>query len=112
MSPIGRYAAALASLVLGDDEQARAHADAIRVSDDFPRAVGDALAFVAAHDVLGYTEAVEAVLRSFETRDEYLEDIPVADTVVVLQILAGSRGIAAQLTSPLLPQQQPAERES
>ena len=112
VSPIGRYAAALASLVLGDDEQARAHADAIRVSDDFPRAVGDALAFVAAHDVLGYTEAVEAVLRSFETRDEYLEDIPVADTVVVLQILAGSRGIAAQLTSPLLPQQQPAERES
>ena len=106
-SPIGRYAAALALLILGDDEQARVHADAIRSRDDFPRAVGDALAFIAAHDVLGYTEAVESVLRSFETRDEYLEDIPVADTVLVLQILAGSRGIAAQLSSPLLPQWQP-----
>src|SRR6185312_8898694 len=33
-SPIGRYAAALACLVLVDNEQARVHADAIRVRDD------------------------------------------------------------------------------
>jgi hypothetical protein len=105
-SPIGRYAAALACLVLGDNERARVHADAIRARDDFPTAVGDALGFIAAHDVLGYTESVEAVLASFESRDEFLEDIPVADTVLVLQILAGSRGIAAQLSSPLLPPQQ------
>jgi hypothetical protein len=104
-SPIGRYTAALAYLVLGDDERSRVHADSIRGRDDFPRAVGDALAFVAAHDVLGYAEAVETVLASFETREEFLEDIPVADTVLVLQILAGSRGIAAQLSSPLLPRQ-------
>ena len=102
-SPIGRYAAALALLVLGRDEQARVHADAIRVRDDFPRPVGDALATIAAEDPLGYVEAVEAVLESFETRDEYLEDIPVADTVLVLQALAAKRGLAAELSSPLLP---------
>jgi hypothetical protein len=102
-SPIGRYAAALALLVLGHDEEARRHADAIRTRDDFPRAVGDALAFLAAHDVLGYTEAVEAVLDSFEARDEYLEDLPVADTVLVLQALGDRRGMAAELSSPLLP---------
>jgi tetratricopeptide (TPR) repeat protein len=102
-SPIGRYAAALALLVLGRDEEARAHADAIRVREDFPAPVGDALATVAAEDPLGYVEAVEAVLESFETRDEYLEDIPVADTVIVLQALAGRRGMAAELRSPLLP---------
>src|SRR5919198_5745282 len=34
-SPIGRYAAALASLVLGEDEDARIHADAIRTRGDF-----------------------------------------------------------------------------
>jgi tetratricopeptide (TPR) repeat protein len=102
-SPIGRYAAALACLVLGDDEQARLHADAIRLRDDFPRAVGDALACLAAEDVLGYAEAVAAVLESFEVREEYLEDLPVADTVVVLQALARRRGIAADLASPLLP---------
>jgi tetratricopeptide (TPR) repeat protein len=102
-SPIGRYAAALALLVLGRDEEARVHADAIRVRDDFPRPVGDALATIAAEDPLGYVEAVEAVLESFETRDEYLEDIPVADTVLVLQALAAKRGLAAELSSPLLP---------
>ena len=102
-SPIGRYAAALALLVLGRDAEARPHADAIRTRDDFPGAVGDALAFLAAQDVVGYTEAVEAVLESFETRDEYLEDMPVADTVLVLQALAGRRGLAADLASPLLP---------
>jgi hypothetical protein len=102
-SPIGRYAAALAYLILGEDEDARVQADAIRTSDDFPAAVGDALAFVAAKDLLGYTEAVEAVLESFESRDEYLEDVPVADTVLVLQALARRRELAAPLGSPLLP---------
>jgi hypothetical protein len=102
-SPIGRYSAALALLVLGRDEDARVHADAIRVRDDFPRPVGDALATIAAEDPIGYVEAVETVLESFETRDEYLEDIPVADTVIVLQALAERRGITAQLSSALLP---------
>jgi tetratricopeptide (TPR) repeat protein len=102
-SPIGRYAAALACLILEDYEQARFHADAIRTRDDFPSDVGDALAFIAAHDVVGYAIAVDSVLESFESRDEYLEDIPVADTVLVLQQLAGRRGIAAELGSPLLP---------
>ena len=102
-SPIGRYAAALALLVLGEDPQARVHADAIRIADGFPHDVGDALAYVAAQDVVGYTEAVESVLASFETRDAYLEDLPVADTVLVLQALARRRGIDVPLSSPLLP---------
>jgi hypothetical protein len=102
-SPIGRYAAALALLVLGRDHDAVIHADAIRTSDDFPHDVGDALAFIAAQDLVGYAYAVESVLDSFETREEYLEDIPVADTVLVLQALAERRGIAAELSSSLLP---------
>ena len=106
-SPIGRYAAALALLVLGRDKEARVHADEIRIRDDFPNDVGDALAFLAAQDVLGYADAVESVLESFETRDEYLEDLPVADTVLVLQALAGRRDMAAELSSPLLPASRP-----
>jgi hypothetical protein len=102
-SPIGRYAAALACSVLGDREHARIHADAIRIRDDFPRDVGDALAMIAAEDVVGYVEAVESVLESFETREEHLEDVPVADTVLVLQALAAQRNMAADLTSDLLP---------
>ena len=102
-SPIGRYAAALASLVLGDDVRGREHADAIRSRADFPHDVGDALAYLAAQDVVGYSEAIEDVLESFAAREEYLEDLPVADTVLVLQALARRRGIEAELSSPLLP---------
>jgi hypothetical protein len=103
-SPIGRYAACLALLVLGSDEEARVHADAVRTRDDFPAPVGDALAMIAAGtDEVGYVEAIEAVLESFETREEYLEDVPVADTVLVLQALARPRGLSAELSSPLLP---------
>ena len=103
-SPIGRYAGCLALLVLGRDEDARVLADGLRTHDDFPAPVGDALAMIAAEDPVGYIEAIEAVLESFETRDEYLEDLPVADTVMVLQALAARRNMAADLTSPLLPQ--------
>ena len=102
-SPIGSYAAALACSVLGDWRQARIHADAIRIGDAFPRDVGDALAMIAAEDVVGYTESVESVLASFETREAYLEDVPVADTVLVLQALAERRNLATDLTSDLLP---------
>ena len=102
-SPIGRYAAALALLVLDRPAEARPHADDLRTRDDFPTDVGDALAFIAAQDVAGYEVAVESVLESFETRDEYLEDLPIADTVAVLQALAARRDMAAELSSPLLP---------
>jgi hypothetical protein len=102
-SSIGRYAAALALLVLERPAEARRHADEIRTRDDFPNDVGDALAFIAAQDVDGYELAVESVLESFEVRDEFLEDLPIADTVLVLQALAGRRGMAAELSSPLLP---------
>jgi hypothetical protein len=103
-SPIGRYAASLALLVLDRDVEARPVAGSIREREDFPHAVADALATLSASDRLGYIGAVEAVLESFETREEYLEDIPVADTVIVLQALAGRRDIAAELDSALLPQ--------
>jgi hypothetical protein len=102
-SAIARYAATLAALTLGEDERARVYADSIRTRDDFPRDVGDALAMLAAGDVVGYDEQVRAVLESFETRDAYLEDMPVADTVIVLQALAARRDMAAELNSPLLP---------
>jgi hypothetical protein len=78
-------------------------ADALRTHEEFPSAVGDALAFIAAHDVVGYVDAVERVLASFESREAYLEDLPAADTVMVLQALARRRELLAQLDSALLP---------
>jgi hypothetical protein len=102
-SPFGNYAAALAFATLGEWDDVRPHADVARTHAIFPSAVADALAFIAAEDVVGYAEAIENVLESFETRDTYLEDVPVADTVLVLQALAGRRGMTAELESELLP---------
>jgi hypothetical protein len=103
-SPIGRYAGALALLALRRWPEARHVAEGLRGRDDFPRDVADVLATIAAEDRVGYVEAVEAVLESFETREEYLEDVPVADTVLALQALATRRGIAHELpASRVLP---------
>jgi len=103
-SPVGRYAGTLALLVLGRDVDARALASTLRERDDFPRDVADALATVAAADRAGYLVAIENVLQSFETRTEFLEDVPVADTVLVLQRLAAQRDVAVDLpASPRLP---------
>lgn len=103
-SPIGRYAAALALLVLGRWADARHVADSLRERDDFPRDVADALASIAAHDVIGCAEAIESVVESFETRSEFLEDARVADTALVLGLLAHRRGIELELPeSEVLP---------
>ena len=42
-------------------------------------------------------ETVDSVVESFEARTEYLEDVPVADTALVLNLLARRRGIEAAL---------------
>jgi hypothetical protein len=102
-SPIGRYAAVVALLTLGRAEEARPVASSIREREDFPADVADALATLAADNPPGYVLAIASVLESFERRDEYLEGLPVADTVVMLQALAGRHRIVADLASPLLP---------
>jgi hypothetical protein len=103
-SPIGRYGGALALLSLGRWAEARHVAESLRERDDFPHDVGDALAYIAAHDVIGYIEAVESIVESFETRENFLEEMRVADTALVLHALARRRGIEANLpASPVLP---------
>jgi hypothetical protein len=104
-SPIGRYAAALAALVLQEDEKARTLAAVLQAEPEetFPRPVADALAALAGRDTEAYADVLRRVLESFESRAEYLEGIPVADTVLVLEAFAGQRGLAARPASPLLP---------
>jgi tetratricopeptide (TPR) repeat protein len=104
-SPIGRYAGALALLVLGEDVEARALGSTLRNDQpEFPMAVADAVVTIAAADRAGYLLAVEDILESFEQRSDFLEDVRVADTVMVFQILAGERDCAVDLPqSELLP---------
>src|SRR5581483_2711443 len=102
-STIGRYAGCLALLILGRHDLAPEATLTLCGRDDFPESVAEAMAMIAIGHVGRYEQAIADVLRSFETRAAYLEDIPVADTVIVLQALAARRGLAVALGSPLLP---------
>jgi hypothetical protein len=102
-SPIARYAAALALLTTVRDAEAAVLAHGLRGRDDFPAPVADALAAVADRDLSAYASALPEVLRSFESREAFLEETPVADTVLVIAALARVRGLEVVLASPLLP---------
>ena len=102
-SPIGRYAGALAQLVLGDDGEAAELAGSLRGADSIPPVVTDSLAALAARDPAAYEASINKLVADFETRDAYLEDVPVADTVLALQALAAERWIVIALESPVLP---------
>jgi len=103
-SPIGRYAAALAYLVLGQDVEARIVAETLVGRDDFPRDVADGLLMIAGLDRTEYAVAVEDLLDDFEHRGDFLENVRVADTVLVLQALAAHRDMDVELPpSDVLP---------
>ena len=69
----------------------------------FPKPTAAALAALAHREPARYREAVAAVLVEFESRTDFLEDLPVADTVLVLEALAERRGLAVRPVSALLP---------
>jgi hypothetical protein len=102
-SPIGRYAAALAQLVLDNDAEASALAATLNGEEAIPSAVTDSLASLATRDPSAYETAIGALVVDFEAREEFLEDIPVADTVLALHALAAERGLAVELVSPMVP---------
>jgi hypothetical protein len=104
-SPIGAYAAGLARLILGDDPAAVELGARLSAAGEnaFPAPVAQALAGLAGGDPERYGAGCAAVLASFESREDYLEDVPVADTVIVLEALADRRGMATHPQSRLLP---------
>ena len=92
-SSIGRYAGTFALLVLGRDEEAAALAAGL--GEEFPSDVAAALGALATHDATAFGEAVAAIRRDFESRESFLEDIPVSDTALALEALAARRNLRA-----------------
>jgi len=102
-SPIGRYAGALAELVLGEDAAAAAIVPTLADAESIPAAVTASLRALAAGDAADYVIAISDLVTDFEERDAFLEDVPVADTVLAFQALAAERGIVVELRSAVLP---------
>jgi hypothetical protein len=102
-SPIGRYAAVLAQLVLGQDDDAGRLSATLAGEEAIPPAVFDSLAALARRDAPAYEAAIHALVEDFEQRTDFLEDTPVADTVLAFQALAAERWIVLALASPVLP---------
>jgi hypothetical protein len=103
-SPIGRYAATLALIVLHRDAEARVLAETLVGRDDFPHDVADALWMIAGFDRTEYAIGIENLIDDFESREDFLEHVRVADTILVLQVLAAEREMAVDLpASELLP---------
>jgi hypothetical protein len=102
-SAIGRYAAVLALLALGKDDDAAVLAPSLAGEESIPPAVAASVVALAQRDAPGYENAIKALVADFAARDAYLEDTPVADTVLALQALAAERWIVLGLESPVLP---------
>ena len=92
-SPIGRYAGVLALLVLDRDEEAEALVAGL--GEGFPSDVAAALAALGNRNAGALAEAVAAIRRDIESRESFLEDLPVADTALALEALATRRTLSA-----------------
>jgi hypothetical protein len=102
-TPTAAYAAALAALVLGEDDRASSYAHEMRAgSDAFARAAA-AIEALAGGEHSGYSAALREIVADFEARQAHLTGVAMADTAAMLERLAAVRGLGAGLESPLLP---------
>jgi hypothetical protein len=102
-SPTAAYALALACLAAGDDVAGAFAAEQMASGGEAFERTADALVAVARRDEPAYAAALRAVVADFEARDLHLTGVPIADTALVLERLAGARGLAQHPSSPLLP---------
>lgn len=102
-TPPASYALAIAALVEEDDATAWAASSGMRAgSPAFIRAA-DAIDGLVDHDRERYATALAAIVADFESREEHLTGVRIADTAIMLERLAGARGMACGPASPLLP---------
>jgi hypothetical protein len=102
-SPTASYAQALAALALGADADAAVWAGRMGAGGDAFARTGSVIAALATRDGAAYSVALEAIVRDFEQRTDHLTGVAIADTALVLEVLAARRGMAAEIESPVLP---------
>jgi len=103
-SATANYARAIAAVIAGDDEDAVVWAARLDGAPEAFARAGAAIAALAARDEPGYAAAVREIVRDFEQRSQHLTGVAIADTALMLEVLAARRGMAAAVVgSPVLP---------
>ena len=97
------YARALAALILADDSEAQACAATMSAGNEAFGRTGEAIAALAAREPGRYETALAAIVQDFEARTEHLTGVAIADTALVLAVLAARRGMVTAVQSPVLP---------
>jgi hypothetical protein len=101
-SPVASYVLAVAALILGDDDAVGPVADVMDPRGGAFERTATALRALAAGDGTAYAEALAAIEADFAGRDEHLTGVAIADTAIMLELIARERGLAAELESPLV----------
>jgi len=103
-SATASYVQALAALILDRDAEAQSWAARMRAvgNDAFARTAA-AIEALALRDEPRFGEALGTIVGDFEARAAHLTGVAIADTAVMLAELAGRRGMAAPVQSPVMP---------
>ena len=102
-SPVAAYVRAVAAVAVGDDEAVPGYAETMETRGDAFERTAAALRALAAADGDAYAAALAAIEADFAAREAHLTGVAIADTAVMLELLAAERGIAARPDSPLVP---------
>ena len=101
-SPVASYVLAVAALIADEDDEVALCASRMEPRGEAFERTAVALKALAARDADAYATALAAIEADFAARDEHLTGVAIADTAVMLELLAAERGIASGLTSPLV----------
>jgi hypothetical protein len=102
-SPVAAYVRAVAAVIAGDDEAVPALAATMQTRGEAFERTAAALRALAAGDGEAYAAALTAIEADFAARDAHLTGVAIADTAVMLELLAAERGLAVRPDSPLVP---------
>ena len=101
-SPVASYVLAVAALIAGDDDAVAPLAEVMEPRGGAFERTAAALRALAAGDGAAYAAAAAAIADDFAAREEHLTGVAIADTAIMLEIVARERGLAAGLESPLV----------
>jgi hypothetical protein len=102
-SPVASYVLAVAALIAGDDDEVAIRAARMEPRGEAFERTASALRALAARDDVAYANALAAIAMDFAARTDHLTGVPIADTAVMLELLAAERGMAVKPKSPLVP---------